>query len=55
LELTIDPWLPDQEMDVSFTYWEGAVRIAGTADGETVTGNGFVELTGYAESMQGTF
>ncbi|MGA9532269.1 MAG: lipocalin-like domain-containing protein [Anaerolineales bacterium] len=55
LDLTIDPWLSDQEMDVSFTYWEGAVRITGTAAGQSVTGNGFVELTGYAESMQGTF
>lgn len=55
LDVTIEPWLPDQEMDLSFTYWEGAVRIDGTVAGEPVSGNGFVELTGYAESMQGTF
>lgn len=55
LDVMIEPWLADQEMNLSFTYWEGAVRIDGTAAGDSVGGNGFVELTGYAESMQGTF
>ncbi len=30
-------------------YWEGAVRVEGTAGGESVTGEGYVELTGYAD------
>jgi len=55
LELRVAPWLPDQEMRTSFTYWEGAVRIEGTSAGQTVQGNGYVELTGYARSMQGVF
>lgn len=55
LRLEITPWLADQEMQVSYTYWEGAVRAAGTSAGRPVTGNGYVELTGYAGSMQGEF
>ncbi len=55
LRLEITPWLADQEMQVSYTYWEGAVRVAGAAAGRPVTGNGYVELTGYARSMQGEF
>ena len=49
LDLQIIPHLPDQEMDVSVRYWEGAVRIEGTAAGEAVSGNGYVEMTGYGE------
>ncbi len=55
LRLEITPWLADQEMQVSYIYWEGAVRAAGTSAGRPVTGNGYVELTGYAGSMQGEF
>jgi predicted secreted hydrolase len=40
---------------VSFTYWEGAVRFTGRHAGRTVSGSGYVELTGYAASMQGQF
>jgi len=29
-------------------YWEGAVAISGTAAGKPVAGEGYVELTGYA-------
>jgi predicted secreted hydrolase len=42
-------------MDLSFVYWEGAVDIEGSSAGQAVTGWGFVELTGYGESMQGVF
>ena len=30
-------------------YWEGAVKVEGTAEGAPIAGNGYVELTGYAE------
>jgi predicted secreted hydrolase len=53
LDLTVEPWLADQEMQLSFWYWEGAVKVRGTSNGASVTGNGYVELTGYASSMQG--
>ncbi len=55
LTLELEPWLAGQEMRTSFTYWEGAVRIGGTSNGGPVSGNGYVELTGYARSMQGEF
>ena len=55
LELEIEPLVADQEMRTSFTYWEGAVRVAGSARGRPLRGRGYVELTGYARSMQGVF
>jgi predicted secreted hydrolase len=55
LRLTLTPWLADQEMDVSYAYWEGAVKVDGTRNGQRVAGDGYVELTGYAGSMQGQF
>ena len=55
IDLTVKPRLADQELRVSFTYWEGAVAVSGTRNGKQVTGSGYVELTGYAKSMQGQF
>ncbi len=49
VDLTIEPLLADQEMDVSVRYWEGAVQIDGTVRGEPVTGRGYVEMTGYGD------
>ncbi len=48
LELRVDPLIRDQEMDLTFRYWEGAVRVEGEREGRPVSGEGFVELTGYA-------
>lgn len=48
LDLGIRPLIADQELDVSFRYWEGAVRIEGTGRGSPIRGSGYVELTGYA-------
>jgi predicted secreted hydrolase len=47
LELSVEPWQDDQEMNVSVRYWEGAVRVRGTRDGRPVGGNGYLELAGY--------
>ena len=55
LDLEVRPWIPAQEMRTSFTYWEGAVRIDGTSAGAPVSGQGYVELTGYAKTMKGVF
>jgi predicted secreted hydrolase len=53
LSIQIVPLMPNQELatrrSTQVTYWEGAVRISGTAAGRAVTGQGYVELTGYAE------
>jgi predicted secreted hydrolase len=55
LDLTIFPNLPDQEMQTSgstgVTYWEGSVSIKGTRDENQINGEGYVELTGYAEGF----
>lgn len=53
LDLTIEPMASDQELDVGFKYWEGAVDVEGIADGRHVSGQGYVELTGYAPSAAG--
>jgi predicted secreted hydrolase len=55
LRLAITPLLADQEMNVSYSYWEGAVDAGGTMAGKPVSGSGYVELTGYAGSMAGQF
>ena len=49
LELEVLPLLPNQELNLAFRYWEGAVRVRGSARGRRVEGRGYVELTGYAE------
>ena len=55
LDLTILPNLADQEMltleSTGVTYWEGSVSIRGTRDANPIKGQGYVELTGYAESF----
>lgn len=55
IALAVRPRLADQEMRLSLVYWEGAVRVEGQRQGGPVSGNGYVELTGYAHSMQGEF
>jgi predicted secreted hydrolase len=55
LVLEIEPLLADQELTVSYAYWEGAVQAEGVREGRSVGGSGYVELTGYAASMQGQF
>ena len=55
IQLSIKPLMPDQELNTFITYWEGAVEIQGEWNGVPVNGFGYVELTGYAESMQGKF
>ncbi len=49
IDLTITPYLADQEMLTVIRYWEGAVRAQGTIQGQILEGDGYVELTGYAE------
>jgi predicted secreted hydrolase len=49
LDLRISPYLPDQELTLVTVYWEGAVKLEGTASGAPIGGSGYVELTGYAE------
>jgi predicted secreted hydrolase len=55
IELTISPFVLDQEMNLSYRYWEGAVSIDGRRAGVNFNGFGYVEMTGYAGSFEGEF
>jgi predicted secreted hydrolase len=50
--LTLIPLLKNQELvtlqSTGNVYWEGAVAIEGQSNGQAVSGQGYVELTGYA-------
>ena len=54
-EAMVTPLLADQELRTSrstqVTYWEGAVSVSGIRQGRSVKGQGYVELTGYAERI----
>jgi len=51
LRFTAAPLIPDQELHGGgIAYWEGAVTLEGD-----VSGVGYAELTGYADSMTGRF
>jgi predicted secreted hydrolase len=57
LDTTLDlaPLLADQELrttsSAQVTYWEGAVSVSGTKQGRPIKGQGYAELTGYAERI----
>lgn len=53
LKLEVAPKFADQEMKTSVAYWEGAVDVSAVKQGQNIKGEGYVELTGYAGSMQG--
>ncbi|MGA1606358.1 MAG: lipocalin family protein, partial [Planctomycetota bacterium] len=44
LDLRVDAAVSDQELDLTFRYWEGAVDVSGSHPG-----HGFLEMTGYAD------
>jgi predicted secreted hydrolase len=47
LDIDVVPLINDQELNVSYRYWEGAVSVNGTKNGKPISGQGYVELTGY--------
>ncbi len=50
IALDVTPAIADQELITNVRYWEGAVDVAGNSGGESISGRGYVELTGYAEN-----
>ena len=56
LSLKLTPLLADQELrttrSTQVTYWEGAMAVEGTEKGQAIKGQGYVELTGYAERIK---
>ena len=54
IALTVNTPLENQELATTgagVSYWEGMVRVAGTARGNAVTGRGYLEMTGYKGSL----
>ncbi len=55
MEAVVSPYVANQEMQTEnsarVTYWEGAVSIDATKDGEKIAGEGYVEMTGYANKL----
>ena len=49
LSLELAPRQADQELIVGTRYWEGAVIVSGSTAAQRLTGQGYVELVGYAE------
>lgn len=49
LELRLKTTIPDQEMNISFTYYEGSFSVSGSMDGEAVGGDAYIEMTGYGD------
>lgn len=49
LTLNLATLFADQEMTVSVQYYEGTISVSGMMNGEDVSGNGFIEMTGYEE------
>jgi len=53
LDLVVVPVANDQEMAVglpaSSTYWEGKAWVGGTQNSEPISGDAYVELSGYAD------
>jgi predicted secreted hydrolase len=55
LSLELIPRMAEQELSpkrsTQITYWEGAIETTGTAQGKPIHGQGYMELTGYAERI----
>jgi predicted secreted hydrolase len=53
LDLVLDgkSLLANQELNLSTTYWEGAVGFEGTVADKPVSAKGYVEMTGYADRL----
>ncbi|MDO8844531.1 lipocalin-like domain-containing protein [Methylicorpusculum sp.] len=47
ISLDITPFINDQELNGRYRYWEGAVKLTGEKNGRPISGQGYVELTGY--------
>jgi predicted secreted hydrolase len=47
LSLSVQPYLEDQEIELTVRYWEGAVRVSGRASEAQIDGQGYLELAGY--------
>src|SRR6202047_2227711 len=51
IDLEITTPVPEQELSLAVTYWEGAIRANGVRAGNPVHGVGYLELTGYGATI----
>lgn len=54
IALRVTTPLPDQELvteGANIAYWEGMIEVSGTSAGRTLSGRGYLEMTGYRESL----
>ena len=55
LSLELVPRMAEQELSTTHStqvhYWEGAIETTGTVEGKPIHGQGYMELTGYAERI----
>ena len=51
LTLTGKPMMANQELNLSTTYWEGAVEFDGQQQDKSVRAKGYVEMTGYTKGL----
>jgi predicted secreted hydrolase len=47
ITLDIEPYMAEQEVDLSVRYWEGAIRAEGVGPAGPLTAQGYLELAGY--------
>ncbi|MBK8980430.1 MAG: carotenoid 1,2-hydratase [Planctomycetes bacterium] len=52
LRLRVTAALDDQELDLAFRYWEGAVDVHGSRADSPLGGVGYLEMTGYADAAR---
>ncbi|MEM9774064.1 MAG: lipocalin-like domain-containing protein [Chloroflexota bacterium] len=53
LELNVTTLVDDAELLAGFTvYWEGPAYYEGTMNGESISGYGYIELTGYVDPIE---
>ena len=45
--LSIAAVIPNQEIDLTVRYWEGAVDVKGSGPAGAIAGRGYLELAGY--------
>jgi predicted secreted hydrolase len=50
MDIDVKPVFDAQELALSVRYWEGMVRVTGRRGRAVVTGNGYLEMTGYAQA-----
>lgn len=47
LDIEVQPFMRDQELNTTTAYYEGAARVTGAQNGQPISGVAYVELTGY--------